>query len=655
MLDTIQIHNFKCLKGSHSLDFNEGIYSIKAKKDGDFRRSNRAGKTSLLEAIRFALFRGSVSDYTTYGESDMSVTLDISGVRLYAGNDGTKVNDETVLVAQLKAASETILGMDYQMFACTVGAFSDSIYGFLSLKPKEQKEFLLNYFCDTNVDWDAVREYVQEKVINISEEKKELDSDIERIEKRLAEIDYDSYQVKLEDLKYKLHVEEQEYEITKTSSESMLKEYRDALSKQSYLSAEIERRETIKESVQEKELILRSLQDEIQANIKEQEAYITLPGYDYRIKAMDTRLGSLQTTIQQTKASIEEYDRNGGKCPILKAECPHTVGLKEFYLQSKITLAESEAERDKLEIDRAAVREERKKASTLISKQKDLINSKCIVDRDLKELRKKEHKLSDLITELLSLQEEVKFLESSLNTNRIESLVNSIAATKTSIDTVKGILLGYEISLTEKRTKDAKLSEIESRFKELSTVAKLVSPKGLPHILLNEVLLLLESYTNRYLSFVGMSVVISGYSELKSLEEFCHNDGTKFNKNDTMCRTCGAIRENKVDENINIISKDSGVEWFRESSGGRALIALAIRLAIFKLAKTKKAEADFLILDEVFTNLDSENKSKALEMLRFAMTDLGLRQILLVSHDEVKDYTDHEVVISHENGRVEIK
>lgn len=36
MLDTIQIHNFKCLKGSHSLDFNEGIYSIKAKKDGDF-------------------------------------------------------------------------------------------------------------------------------------------------------------------------------------------------------------------------------------------------------------------------------------------------------------------------------------------------------------------------------------------------------------------------------------------------------------------------------------------------------------------------------------------------------------------------------------------------------------------------------------------
>lgn len=260
-----------------------------------------------------------------------------------------------------------------------------------------------------------------------------------------------------------------------------------------------------------------------------------------------------------------------------------------------------------------------------------------------------------MITELLSLQEEVKFLESSLNTNRIESLVNSIAATKTSIDTVKGILLGYEISLTEKRTKDAKLSEIESRFKELSTVAKLVSPKGLPHILLNEVLLLLESYTNRYLSFVGMSVVISGYSELKSLEEFCHNDGTKFNKNDTMCRTCGAIRENKVDENINIISKDSGVEWFRESSGGRALIALAIRLAIFKLAKTKKAEADFLILDEVFTNLDSENKSKALEMLRFAMTDLGLRQILLVSHDEVKDYTDHEVVISHENGRVEIK
>ena len=78
-------------------------------------------------------------------------------------------------------------------------------------------------------------------------------------------------------------------------------------------------------------------------------------------------------------------------------------------------------------------------------------------------------------------------------------------------------------------------------------------------------------------------------------------------------------------------------------------------IQVFCHKHSKKAEADFLILDEVFTNLDSENKSKALEMLRFAMTDLGLRQILLVSHDEVKDYTDHEVVISHENGRVEIK
>ncbi|NCD10669.1 MAG: hypothetical protein EOL98_14910, partial [Negativicutes bacterium] len=538
------------------------------------------------------------------------------------------MNDETVLVAQLKAASETILGMDYQMFSCTVGAFSESLHGFLALKPKEQKEFLLNYFCDTNVDWGSVREYVQEKVLDVAERKKELDAAIDRIDKNLSEIDYPSYQIKLEDLKYKLHVEEQEYELTKASSETMRTEYKEALSTQSYLSAEIERRETIKDSIKEKEKALASLKSAITANVKAQEAYITLSGYDYRIKTMDNKLGALQATIQQTKASISEYDKNGGKCPILKAECPHTVGLKEFYLQSKETLVKSEVKMSCIEENRRYALEERRAASTLASKHKDLVNSKAIVERDLKELQQKEHTLSDLLEGFLAIQQEVKFLESSLNTNRIETLVNSIAATKTSIDTVKGILLGYEMALAEKRTKDEELMKIETEFKELSTVAKLVSPKGLPHILLNEVLLLLESYTNRYLSFVDMSVMVSGYSELKSLEEFCHNDGTKFNKNDTMCRTCGAVRENKVDETINIISKDSGVEWFRESSGGKALIALAVRLAIFKLAKSKKADADFLILDEVFTNLDSENKGKALEMLRFAMTDLGLKQIL---------------------------
>ena len=73
------------------------------------------------------------------------------------------------------------------------------------------------------------------------------------------------------------------------------------------------------------------------------------------------------------------------------------------------------------------------------------------------------------------------------------------------------------------------------------------------------------------------------------------------------------------------------------------------------MAKSKKAEADFLILDEVFTNLDSDNKQNALKMLKFAMQDLDLKQIFLVSHDEIKDCTDNELVVSHSNGKVSIE
>lgn len=226
MLESLSLYNFKCLKGMHTTPFSKGIYSIKGIRDGDYSSSNRTGKTSFLEAIRFAMFKGSASDVVTEGESDMFSELTLNGHSLFFSNSGAKVDGETVLVSQLKAASEALLGVDLRLFECTAGAFSDSIYGFLSLKPREQKDFLLYYFCDSNVNWDEAREYIQEKVRLVSEEKKEITQAFERIEGLLKEIDKDFYESKLDSLKYELYTKEQEYNTTKAYSDEVLNEYK---------------------------------------------------------------------------------------------------------------------------------------------------------------------------------------------------------------------------------------------------------------------------------------------------------------------------------------------------------------------------------------------------------------------------------------------
>lgn len=655
MLESIKINNFKCLSGSHTVDFREGIYSIKGKKDGDFSRSNRSGKTSFLEAIKFSLFKGQASNLVTYGESDMSTILTINGVELQAGTDGTKVNGDSVLVSELIATSEATLGMDYNMFQCTVAAFSDSLYGFLSLKPKDQKDFLLNYFCDTNVDWASAREYIHEQVVSLTDKRKEYAANITRLEASIKEVNKESYLKKLEDLEYFLANKEHEYSLSKASSETMMESYRSCLIKQSRLTDELQRRETIKDEMASTTTKIKDVDskiDEISAAISN---YVTMPAYDYRIKKLDNSIGSLESTKSQLNISIETYEKSNGKCPILNADCPHTDALNKFYNECIYKAKDVENELTLAEVQLEQSIKDRKEVSKLTSKLKELINLKADLERSLSELKSKNSNISSLVEEFSSVQEEVKFLESSLNTSYIEELLNSINMTKSSISTIKNILMEYDIKQTELERLNGELFMLDSDFKELSVVAKLISPKGLPHLLLSSVLDTLENYTNKFLKFVGMSVYISGYAELKSLEDYCQNDGTKFGKTDSVCRTCGAIRENKVDENISVISKDSGVEWYRESSGGRALIALATRLALFKLAKSKKAEADFLILDEVFTNLDSDNKQNALKMLKFAMQDLDLKQIFLVSHDEIKDCTDNELVVSHSNGKVSIE
>jgi DNA repair exonuclease SbcCD ATPase subunit len=101
---------------------------------------------------------------------------------------------------------------------------------------------------------------------------------------------------------------------------------------------------------------------------------------------------------------------------------------------------------------------------------------------------------------------------------------------------------------------------------------------------------------------------------------------------------CGSARQKKIQEQIEVITADRQIKWQEESGGGKTIIALGLRLGIFKLLKEyKQVRGDFLIVDEAFSFLDTTNSELVLNMLVDSFSELGLKQMFIVSHNELKD------------------
>lgn len=77
---TLELDNWVCFKGPHLLDLDAKVYGVVAAKYDDPERSNWLGKSSLLEAVVFALYghhrHRTEDDWITHGEHAGSVTIE---------------------------------------------------------------------------------------------------------------------------------------------------------------------------------------------------------------------------------------------------------------------------------------------------------------------------------------------------------------------------------------------------------------------------------------------------------------------------------------------------------------------------------------------------------------------------------------------------
>lgn len=153
----IELRNWLRYVGKHEVALGPGVYAVTAEFDGDERRSNWAGKTAFLEAIRFALFgvhrKDREDDWITEGESDGGVTLTLSSgeviERSRKRGQPTRVrvvlDDREAIGETAAAALGARLGMTRDDFDSTCWVGQKQLSKFVLARPAERMELVSDW------------------------------------------------------------------------------------------------------------------------------------------------------------------------------------------------------------------------------------------------------------------------------------------------------------------------------------------------------------------------------------------------------------------------------------------------------------------------------------------------------------------------------
>ena len=186
--------------------------------------------------------------------------------------------------------------------------------------------------------------------------------------------------------------------------------------------------------------------------------------------------------------------------------------------------------------------------------------------------------------------------------------------------------------------------------RQLRFVRRACGRDGIPTMQLENALSVVEAGANSVLAMIEAPhrVAFSFQRELKKLEDTCHECGNVFKaKGDKTCSRCGEERWNKKSEDISLEITDSNgrtQDFNQDSSGGRALAALALRVAL-----AQHFGFNVLFLDEVCGSLDDENLDMLIRLLK-KLTSMGFDQVFVISHRErIKDLLDDLIVVERDN------
>lgn len=627
--------------GEEHLDFEpmEAIL-LGINRDSAGADDNGAGKSSLAEAIRWAIYGETVRSaidkslpvehIIRKGATRASVTLilRVNGLPLEITRTRTKSKGTLSVVYggnphEGKAAQDTIdgcVGIDVVQFSNLVHLDGSYPRLFAPSTDRDRKEILA----------DLVDVAIAEQM------KTEADKRLRPLLERIVQIEKDitraQWTIEQETTKMadNAEVAKQSYEAA-VAADEQLKKYKRALKK---VKEEVKWLEEEEDNLGDSNVIgLNALNDQLALVVSKVENWrVKLENAQDFFKTMEIeeatkRIDSTQYKINRNVERITEIKRlqGSGKCPTCGQDTGelHATEVQALTSQTK----ELKDEVLKLKDARQSLEEERK----------ELIDG---LRQDIREQKEYERTIrAEMATVVKEAESGRKEVQAKLRKTRgrlIEAERNVTATTKERDAHRELVTEAHANRLVAKSNRalaeeacDAAIEEkakLESTIEDLEFWKKGFGPKGVPSLFIETVLPAISARIQKYADILtggDVIVTLKAYAETKS----------------------GTVKESIQISAVN--SKGASV-YGSNSTGERNRINMSVTLGLIEYFRDMGVfESNLLICDEIFDGLDSTGVEHGLEALREA----GIGTTIVISHhDHLRPLFTEAMFVQKENG-----
>ena len=377
-------------------------------------------------------------------------------------------------------------------------------------------------------------------------------------------------------------------------------------------------------------------EDTIEHNYKKyQESKEYLSDVEHKIKLKETQIKQWEKSLEEVKE--HEFDEDCEYC--VKNSAWHIEKTKSLTVEIKDAnsklehLLTTKSHREKDIESFGNIEKERNKYHGMVEDLKQVERDAYKTQAKIKEIEGEitscKNKLEKTIGDKSKYEENKTALEQNYKIRKkLNDVVKSIEyneRTKSmAIESISSIKTTIAVNETKKENIEQEIKQfitIEQRIQDYDIYLKLVSSDGIPQLIMNDALPIIENEVNAVLEHMMAGFDIS------------------------------IVSENK---NINLYIKYGEDQWPLELSSGmeKFVSSLAIRVGLINVSNLP--HPNFLVIDEGFGTLDSDNLSNMKGAFDYLKTRFD--SVFIISHlDTIKDFMDYLLPINKNNDYSSVK
>jgi DNA repair exonuclease SbcCD ATPase subunit len=352
------------------------------------------------------------------------------------------------------------------------------------------------------------------------------------------------------------------------------------------------------------------------------------------------------TTAEARKAGLQAMGRDGfdGQCPVMCAPCPARVEVDATVRRSTELFRQAEKELDTALIGLRYATRHAEAAETEM-RAVDTAAGRFAA------IRIRAQELIELIGNRNAAAVSREAARQQGHRTRLAELAPLIAETTRIRATLEARLAAHDETLARRLRAEQALIEAEAAVHVAALVLQALGPAGVPARIARRYVEGLERSANELLADSGLVVEFAWERVGKELAPTCIACGFIYaGQRQKVCPSCEADRGPKLSDDLELLVDDGSgeVEDVRMKSGGaRVLVASALRLsAVAMLREVRGTPVGWATIDEPFGPLDTENREHLARVLGAMLGTVGLEQAFVVSHDvALLDALPHRILI----------